>query len=146
MGLARVYWPCCRLSYHRTGDKPAPSIVLDALSSPDSVIEIKIGDLFDEPEHLVIGANDVFDTERAGEVIQSPAQGQFLTRIYNNDQARLDTDIDAALAPLHQQRTHAPAKIKGKTWRYPVGTALVLGAGDRRYFLSAYGFMAMIYG
>jgi hypothetical protein len=112
-----------------------------ALSSPDSVIEIKIGDLFDESEHLVIGANDVFDTE-LGEVIRpSSVQGQFLTRIYNNDQARLDAEIEAALAPLHQQRTHAPAKIKGKTWRYPVGTALVLGAGDRRYFLSAYGFM-----
>jgi hypothetical protein len=30
---------------------------------------------------------------------------------------------------------------KGKTWRYPVGTTIVLGAGSRRYFLSAYGFM-----
>jgi hypothetical protein len=112
-----------------------------SLSSPDWVIEIKIGDLFDEPDHLVIGANDVFDTE-PGEVIRpSSVQGQFLTRIYNGDQARLDADIDAALAPLHRQRTEEPSKIKGKTWRYPIGITLVLGSGNRRYFLSAYGFM-----
>jgi hypothetical protein len=43
--------------------------VCQALSSPDSAIEIKIGELFDEPGHLVIGANDVFDTE-LGEVIK----------------------------------------------------------------------------
>jgi hypothetical protein len=112
-----------------------------SLSSPDSTIEIKIGDLFDEPEHLVIGANDVFDTE-LGEVIRpTSVQGQFLTRIYNNDQARLDADIDAALAPLRRLRMGEPAKIKGKTWRYPLETTIVLGSGNRRYFLSAYGFM-----
>lgn len=115
--------------------------ISQSLSSPDSTIEIKIGDLFDEPEHLVIGANDVFDTE-LGEVIRpSSVQGQFLTRIYNNDQARFDADIDAALAPLQRLRTEEPAKIKGKTWRYPLGTAIVLGTGNQRYFLSAYGFM-----
>jgi hypothetical protein len=37
--------------------------------------------------------------------------------------------------------TYEPTKIKGKTWRYPVGTTIVLGAGSRCYFLSAYGFM-----
>jgi len=68
-------------------------------------------------------------------------QGQFLTHMYNNDQARLDAEIDAALVPMHHRRTPEPAKIKGKTWRYPIGTTLVLGSADRRYFLSAYGFM-----
>jgi hypothetical protein len=112
-----------------------------SLSSPDCTIEIKIGDLFDEPGHLVIGANDVFDTE-LGEVIRpSSVQGQFLTRIYNNDQARLDAEIEAALVPLHYKRMQEPTKIKGKIWRYPVGTPLVLGSAERRYFLIAYGFM-----
>ena len=56
-----------------------------ALSSPNSVVEIKLGDLFDESGHLVIGANHVFDTE-LGEVIKpSSVQGQFLTRIYGDD-------------------------------------------------------------
>lgn len=49
--------------------------VCRSLSSPDSSVEIKIGNLFDEPGHLVIGANDVFDTE-PGELIKpSSVQG-----------------------------------------------------------------------
>jgi hypothetical protein len=116
--------------------------VCQALSSPNSVVEIKIGDLFDEPGHLVIGANDVFDTE-LGEVIKpSSVQGQFLTRVYGNDLSRLDADIDTALQGYKTQRTQEPNKMKGKTWRYPVGTTVTLGSPDKRYFWSAYGYMS----
>jgi hypothetical protein len=113
-----------------------------SLSSPNSTIEIKIGDLFDEPGHLVIGANDIFDTE-LGEVIKpSSVQGQFLTRVYHGDQKRLDAEIDAALEPLKSERKRETNKKKGKFWRYPIGTTLVLGSSDRRYFLNAYGYMS----
>jgi hypothetical protein len=115
--------------------------VCQALSSPDSAIEIKIGELFDEPGHLVIGANDVFDTE-LGEVIKaSSVQGQFLTRIYGNDRSRLDADIEAALQGYQAQRTKEPNKQKGKSWRYPIGTTIALGYRDKRYFWTAYGYM-----
>jgi hypothetical protein len=115
--------------------------VCQALSSPDSVVEIKIGDLFDEPGHLVIGANDVFDTE-LGEVIKpSSVQGQFLARVYGNDRNRLDADIDTALQAYKAQRTQEPNKKKGNTWRYPIGTTVAIGSPDKRYFWSAYGYM-----
>jgi len=115
--------------------------VCRSLSSPDSTVEIKVGDLFNEPGHLVIGANDVFDTE-PGEVIKpSSVQGQFLTRIYHGDHRRLDTDIDVALEPLKAERKRELGRKKGKIWRYPIGTTLVLGLPDRRYFLNAYGYM-----
>jgi len=117
------------------------TVVCQALSSPDSVVEIKIGDLFDEPGHLVIGANDVFDTE-LGEVIKpSSVQGQFLTRVYGNDHSRLDADINTALQGYKAQRIQESNKKKGKTWRYPIGTTLALGSPDKRYFWSAYGYM-----
>lgn len=112
-----------------------------SLSSPDSVVEIKIGDVFDEPGHLVIGANDVFDTE-LGEVIKpSSVQGQFLTRLYGNDRTKLDAEIEAALQIYQSQRTPEPNKQKGKSWRYPIGTTIALGSPDRRYFWTAYGYM-----
>lgn len=112
-----------------------------SLSSPDSTIEVKIGDLFDEPGHLVIGTNDVFDTE-PGEVIKpSSVQGQFLTRLYYGDYRRLDAEIDVALEPLKTDRKREPNKKKGKNWRYPIGTTLALGLPDRRFFLNAYGYM-----
>jgi hypothetical protein len=115
--------------------------VCKSLSSPDCTIEIKVGDLFNEPEHLVIGTNDVFDTE-LGEVIKSSSvQGQFLTRVYQGDQRRLDSDIDSALSAYSTKRNRDANKIKGKIWRYPIGTTLVLGFPERRFFLSAYGYM-----
>ncbi len=124
-----------------TLNRPRTS-VSRSLSSPDSAIKIKIGDLFDEPGHLVIGANDVFDTE-LGEVTKpSSVQGQFLTRVYHGDHRRLDAEIDAALEPLKADRKREPNKRKGKFWRYPLGTTLVLGSPDKRYFLNAYGYMS----
>lgn len=116
--------------------------VCQALSSPDSAVEIKIGDLFDEPGHLVIGTNDIFDTE-LGEVIKaSSVQGQFLTRIYGNDRSRLDADIEVALQGYQAQRTKEPNKQKGKSLRYPIGTTIALGSPDKRYFWTAYGYMS----
>ena len=115
--------------------------VCRSLSSPDSTIEIKVGDLFDELGHLVIGVNDVFDTE-LGEVIKpSSVQGQFLTRIYYADQQRLDDEIDTALEAFKTGRKWEIGKQKGDSWRYPIGTTLVLGSPNRRYFLNAYGYM-----
>ena len=103
-----------------------------SLPSPNTTVEIKIGDLFDEPGHLVMGANDVFDTE-LGEVIKpSSVQGQFLTGVYYGDQKRLDAEIDIALEPLKTDKKREPNKKKGKFWRYPIGTTLVLGSPDRR--------------
>jgi hypothetical protein len=112
-----------------------------ALSSPDSVVEIKIGDLFDEPGHLVIGTNDVFDTELGNVIKSASVQGQFLSRIYDSDRTKLDVDIEAALTPYEHKRQKDPQKTIGKHWRYPLGTTITLGPLNSRYFLIAYGYM-----
>lgn len=112
-----------------------------ALSSPDSEIKIKIGNLFDQPGHLVIGFNDVFDTEM-GEIIKpSSVQGQFLQKIYGSDRSRMDADIENALQAHNHLPTKETNKILGKTWRYSIGTTITLGSHDKRYFLTAYGYM-----
>lgn len=117
------------------------STVCRALSSPDSEIEIKIGNLFDQQGHLVIGFNDVFDT-KVGEVIKpSSVQGQFFQKAYGSDQSRIDADIDYALQAYSHLRTKETNKGLGKTWRYPIGTTITLGSHDKRYFLTAYGYM-----
>jgi hypothetical protein len=112
-----------------------------SLSSPDTEIEIKIGNIFDEQGHLVIGSNDVFDTE-LGEIIKpSSVQGQFLTKVYGSDLVRLDTEIESALQSHQHCKIEETNKGRGKTWRYPIGTTITLGTHDRRYFLTAYGYM-----
>jgi hypothetical protein len=115
--------------------------VSHSLSSPDSTLEIKVGDLFDETGHLVIGTNDVFDSELGDVIKASSVQGQFLTRIYDGGCAKFDADIEQALAALAAQRHEDSLKIQGKRWRYPLGTTIVLGSLPSRYFLVAYGYM-----
>lgn len=111
------------------------------LSSPDSEIEVKIGNLFDQRGHLVVGFNDVFDTE-LGEIIKpASVQGQFLQRVYGSDRSRLDSDIENALQAYSHLRTKETNKRLGKIWRYPIGTTITLGSHDKRYFLTAYGYM-----
>ncbi|MBD2168393.1 hypothetical protein H6G04_28820 [Calothrix membranacea FACHB-236] len=111
------------------------------LSSPDTDIEIKVGDIFQENGHLVIGFNDVFDTE-LGEVIRdSSVQGQFLKRVYRGKQDKLDSDIETALQEDISNRSLDPDKNRGKAWRYPIGTTITLGSYEKRYFLTAYGYM-----
>jgi hypothetical protein len=111
----------------------------EKLSSPDSEIEIKVGNLFDETGHLVIGFNDVFDTELGSIIKPSSVQGQFLTKVYKDDIGKLDKDIELALQPHH--RSKDTSKKLGKNWRYPIGTTITLGFHDKRFFLCAYGYM-----
>ncbi|MBD1906668.1 DUF6430 domain-containing protein [Funiculus sociatus GB2-A5] len=111
------------------------------LSSPDTEIEIKVGDLFQENGHLVIGSNDVFDTE-LGEIIRdSSVQGQFLKRVYKGNLGQLDAEVEAELHNHSRDRRLEPDKTRGKAWRYPIGTAITLGSHEKRYFLIAYGHM-----
>lgn len=111
------------------------------LSSPDTTIEIKVDDIFQEKGHLVIGFNDVFDTE-LGEIIRaSSVQGQFLKREYKGNQDKLNSDIGIALQEHIDRRKLDPDKKRGKAWRYPIGTTITLGTYEKRYFLTAYGYM-----
>jgi hypothetical protein len=115
--------------------------VSSSLSSPDTEIEIKVGDIFHENGHLVIGYNDVFDTE-VGEIIRdSSVQGQFLKQVYKDNLGQLDVEIEAELLNYSRDRRLEADKARGKAWRYPIGTTITLGSHEKRYFLVAYGRM-----
>lgn len=110
-----------------------------AFPVPSIEIIIKEGDIFDATGNVVIGMSDTFDTEK-GEIIKpSTVQGQFLTKIYNDDRNRLDTDFETALATF--ESTVDEAKTKGKQKRYPIGTTAVLNVEAKRYFCIAYSVM-----
>ena len=109
------------------------------LSVPDTKIKIKVGDLFREDAHLVIGMNDVFDTEKGDIIKPNSIQGQFLTKIYNNDRSRLDTDIENALRGISGKQDNQ--KSQGKNKRYPIGTVATLTVSTKKYFCSAYSRM-----
>jgi hypothetical protein len=110
-----------------------------AFPVPNIEIIIKEGDLFDSSGNIVIGMSDTFDTEK-GEIIKpSTVQGQFLTRTYNDDRSRLDSDLENALATY--KFTVDKEKNKGKQNRYPIGTTAILSTEAKRYFCIAYSVM-----
>lgn len=113
------------------------------LSAPNSTIEIKIGNLFEEKTHLVIGTNDVFDTKLREIIKPSAVQGQFLEHKnqYKYDLARLDAEIEAALRDKGVKGKRDNQKKQGKSWRYPIGTTITLGSPENCYFWTVYGQM-----
>lgn len=107
-------------------------------------VTVRVGDLFEQPTHIVIGVTDVFDTDTTENVIinEESIQGQFLHRVYGGHRARLDDDITAALSGFPVESSESSAvKPLGKRNRYPIGTVAVLGSSERRYFLGAYSRM-----
>jgi hypothetical protein len=110
---------------------------------PDISVVVKVGDLFDQAGHLVIGFSDTFDTDITDGTIISPGsvQGQFLERVYAGDRDRLDTEIDDALRDVHAVGEEEPTDKPGKLKRFPLGTVAVLGRPARRYFCVAYTYM-----
>ena len=111
---------------------------------PDISIVVKVGDLFAQDAHLVVGFNDAFDTDTTDGVVISPTsiQGQFLEHVYDNDLSRLDTDLAVALRGTAAITTEKrAAKSRGKLKRYPIGTIAVLGDSSQRFFCVAYSHM-----
>jgi hypothetical protein len=113
---------------------------------PSTRISVVVGDLFDQEGHLIVGMTDTFDTEPPVLISASSVQGQLLTREYDGDVARLDADLDRALAAHQIEATETRAtKPLGKLNRYPLGTVAVLGTGQRRYYGLAYSRMGNDY-
>nr|WP_240898132.1 macro domain-containing protein [Agromyces luteolus] len=107
--------------------------------APSTIIRLVRGDLLEQPDsHLVIGVSDTFDTA-SPYIATSSVQGQFLQRVYGNDIAKLDEDIETQLATATPIGTIA-GKL-GKSVRYPLGTTIALRSNARRYFLVAYTLM-----
>ncbi|MFI0485226.1 macro domain-containing protein [Actinomadura sp. 9N215] len=107
--------------------------------TPGTTITIVVGDLFRQDGHLIIGMNDTFDTDTASVIAPHSIQGQMLDREYGGELPRLDEDLEKALrdvpASLMETRADRP---QGKLARYPVGTVVVIGERDRRFFCVAY--------
>ena len=111
---------------------------------PAMTVSIRVGDLFDEDTHLVVGFSDTFDTSTADAQIVSntTVQGQLLHRRYGGDHKRLDRELQSALArhtPVTVEKRDA--KRRGKLTRFPIGTVAVLGRPGHHIFAVAYSHM-----
>ncbi len=111
----------------------------ESFTNPDVKIGIKVGNIFDQTGHLVIGFSDTFDTEIGDVVSKDSMQGQFLVSMYDNNQNKLDTDLDTLLQ--NEESEEDAEKTRGKNKRYKIGTVVALSAPNRKFFCCAYSRM-----
>lgn len=111
----------------------------ESFTNPDVKIGVKVGNIFDQSGHLVIGFSDTFDTEIGDVISKDSMQGQFLVSMYENNQSRLDTDLDALLK--NEEAAEDNEKVRGKNKRYNIGTVLALAGLNRKFFCCAYSRM-----
>ncbi len=112
-----------------------------SFSNPDVKIGIKIGNIFDQTGHLVIGFSDTFDTEIGDVISNDSLQGQFLVSMYGNDRNKLDTDLDSLLQ--NEESEEDTTKTRGKNKRYKIGTVVTLAGENRKFFCCAYSRMGV---
>ena len=119
------------------------SRVIKNFSHPEIAIEVKIGDLFDQDAHLVIGMSDTFDSNTThNEIINSQSiAGQAVSRLFGGDHRRLDRELSDALRHVTPVSIESPDMKSGKLKRYAIGTVAVLGTPSRRLFAVAYARM-----
>jgi hypothetical protein len=112
-----------------------PRKIVGRILSPGCEIEISQGDVLNQPGHLIIGTNDVFDTELGQIVSPRSVQGQFLISKYNSDTAMLNSDIEASIAKQELGLGLLDeTKTIGKNRRYPIGTVLKIASQQRISF------------
>jgi hypothetical protein len=107
------------------------------LPASDVIIEIRLGDIFEQNGNVLISTNDFFDTELGKVIERKSVQGQFLERVYRGDCVELDREIDLQLSQLIDQPEEVAGKKYGKKDRYPTGTTICLEVGQAKYFLVA---------
>lgn len=112
-----------------------PRPIEETYEIPNTRIRVVKGDLLDEEtEHLVITTCDTFDTATPNIIARKSLQGQALERIYDNNIARLDADLTAALSNTDPAGDIAK---EGKTVRYPLGTVAPIDHPGRKLYFVA---------
>lgn len=98
----------------------------------DTDIIIKYGDLFEEPDHLLIAVNEFFDGSLGQRVAPQSVHGQFIQRFFQSDEMQFRAAVDRALSGKRgrQSRRVPPPDVS-----YPYGTTAVLDLGGRKAFL-----------
>lgn len=112
-----------------------PQPIAEEYLMPATKITIVKGDLLKEESHIVIGANDTFDTETPTIISRTSLQGQVLERLFNNDLKELDKLLESALSgkPVISQIAKP-----GKQNQYGIGTVATVKSGPRHIYFLAY--------
>jgi hypothetical protein len=101
----------------------------------DFAVEVRIGDLFDGENDVIVSTNTTFDTDMASGLIDTDSvQGQVATRFFNANTAEIDRQLGVDLAAANgTARSDAP----GKVTEYPIGTVARVKSHNRTFYFVA---------
>jgi hypothetical protein len=104
------------------------------LPTTDTKIEIRYGDLFEQPTDWLIGVGEFFDSDVGQVVSKNSLHGKLISNTYNGNCALFRSLVDGALAGVKATPTERPIQPKMK---YDIGTTAVLANGSHTVFLVA---------
>jgi len=101
----------------------------------DFCVEVRIGDLFDGNNDVIVSTNTTFDTDMASGLIDTASiQGQVATKFFNADTSEIDRQLGLDLAAVSGvSRVNAP----GKKLEYPIGTVARVTSDSRTFYFVA---------
>ncbi len=116
-----------------------PPLNYSKRSRPSNVeIEIKIGNLFEQPGNIAFGCSDCFDTEPERVIGSKSLMAQIVNNSFGGDHTLLDSKISQSLkAQVHTGKPD-PNKTFGKSIRFAIGTVAVVPVRDRKVFMVAF--------
>ncbi|MDZ3833360.1 MAG: DUF6430 domain-containing protein [Sphingopyxis sp.] len=101
----------------------------------DYRIDVRIGDLFEGQDDVVVSTNTTFDTDMASGLIATDSlQGQVATRFFQANTKEIDRQLDEDLDGV--AFVDRPA-AKGKRREYPIGTVARVSSHGRTFFFVA---------
>lgn len=105
------------------------------LPNKDYVIDVRIGDVFDGSNDVIVSTNTTFDTSMADGLIATDSlQGQVATQFFQSNTDEIDQQLQRELAnDPAQQRDDAP----GKKLEYPIGTVARVRSHGRIFYFVA---------
>jgi len=108
------------------------SRIIYKIPNRDYVVEVRIGNVFEQQGDIVISSNTTFDTDMASGLISPDSlQGQLAINVFGSNTRAIDEQLDAGLRDVaFTSREDAP----GKTREYPIGTTVKVSNGANRAF------------
>jgi hypothetical protein len=105
------------------------------LPNKDYVVEVRIGDVFDGSNDVIVSTNTTFDTSMANGLIATESlQGQVANRFFQSNTDEIDKQLENELANApSRQRKNAP----GKKLEYPMGTVARVRSHGRIFYFVA---------
>ena len=113
--------------------------VKSKISGTDAAIEIRVCNLFDQRNTLVISSNTTFDTTMEdGTISKNSTQGQY-TELFCDNLANLDRQIEYSLEDVDYVLRDNESKPYGKKKEYEFGTVADVTCNSRRAYFVAVG-------